>query len=97
MADILKKREKIINYLLRVKTKMKERRERKTRKAECTCVEKQTLSMTWLSMPSTQTRARINPCNYVQNKSYPKASSGAEELKHSLQRQLSAKNSGVKI
>ena len=63
MVDIVKNGEKIINYLLRVKTKIKERRERETRKAECTCVEKQTLSMTWLSMPSTQTGARINPCS----------------------------------
>lgn len=63
MVDIVKKWGKIINYLLRVKTKMKERRERETRKAECTCVEKQTLSMTWLSMPPTQTGARINPCS----------------------------------
>lgn len=75
---------------------MKERSERK-RRAEYTRVEKQTLSMTLLSMPSTQTGARINPCSSCSESVLSESFIRCKRAKTlRLQRQVSAKNSGVK-
>lgn len=84
------------NHKLPVKSKTKSKIKYKGECTEsgavCTCAEQQTLGMTWLSMPSTQTGARINPCSLCSESILSKGfirCGRAKTLR--LQRQLSAK------
>lgn len=54
---------RIPNYLLKVKEKNNEVNERKENKVHMHWVADSGQVMTWLSMPSIQTRARTNPCS----------------------------------